>query len=431
MTVTGRYGALEPFGASIKAVQCNNGTEFDNLSSRTHFLTRGVHLRMSCPYTSSQNGKAERIIRSINNVASMPPSYWVEALSTATLLLNILPTKTLAFATPHLALFGTPATYDHLWVFGCKCYPNLSATARHKLAPRSALCRDDPRSPATFDFLNATDSVPVMVFPLLPCPATPPAPLPVPLMLCLGRPCLPRDLAAASRATRGHDDASRTTCGHDDASSRATRGHVDASTCATRGHVDASRCLACLRASWMALGPVASTMCAWSPARLPSTAWYLEITRVYTRRAPAASPAVCPAAPAPVPRGAVAVPPVTNQHSMATHGKSGFRVPALPKTFRSALAGPLWRAAMEEEHDALMKNHTWELVPCPAAANVVTGKWIFKHKFNADGSLERYKARWVLRGFTQRPGVDFAETFSPVVKPATIRTVLSLALTRH
>ena len=62
---------------------------------------------------------------------------------------------------------------------------------------------------------------------------------------------------------------------------------------------------------------------------------------------------------------------------------------------------------------------------------MVTGKWIFKHKFNADGSLERYKARWVLRGFTQRPGVGFAETFSPVVKPATVRTVLSLALSRR
>jgi len=62
---------------------------------------------------------------------------------------------------------------------------------------------------------------------------------------------------------------------------------------------------------------------------------------------------------------------------------------------------------------------------------VVIGKWIFKHKFKADGSLERYKAHWVLRGFTQRPGVDFAETFSSVVKPATVRTVLSLALSRN
>jgi len=70
-------------------------------------------------------------------------------------------------------------------------------------------------------------------------------------------------------------------------------------------------------------------------------------------------------------------------------------------------------------------------VPRLPRANVVTGKWIFKHKLQSDGSLERYKARWVLRGFTQRPGVDFDETFSPVVKPATVRTVLSLALTRH
>jgi hypothetical protein len=51
---------------------------------------------------------------------------------------------------------------------------------------------------------------------------------------------------------------------------------------------------------------------------------------------------------------------------------------------------------------------------------VVIGKWIFKYKFKADGSLERYKARWVVRGFTQCPDVDFAETFSPVVKPATV-----------
>jgi histone deacetylase 1/2 len=84
---------------------------------------------------------------------------------------------------------------------------------------------------------------------------------------------------------------------------------------------------------------------------------------------------------------------------------------------------------MEEEHVALLDNHTWDLVPRPNKANVVTGKWIFKHKFHANGSLERYKARWVLRGLTQRPGVDYDETFSPIVKPATARTVITLAHT--
>ena len=102
---------------------------------------------MSCPYTSAQNGKAERIIRTTNNVvrsllfhASVPPSFWAAALGMATHLLNILPTKTLSFSTSHLALFGVPPSYEHLRVFGCKCYPNLSATAAHKLAPRSTLC---------------------------------------------------------------------------------------------------------------------------------------------------------------------------------------------------------------------------------------------------------------------------------------------------
>jgi transposase InsO family protein len=135
------------FGNRVKAVQSDNDKEFDNSSTRTFLLTHGVLFRMSCPYTSPQNGKAERIIRTTNDVirsllfqASMPPSYWVEALHTATLLLNILPTKTLDFSTPHSALLGSAPSYDHLRVFGCKCYPNLSATAPHKLAPRSALC---------------------------------------------------------------------------------------------------------------------------------------------------------------------------------------------------------------------------------------------------------------------------------------------------
>jgi len=67
---------------------------------------------------------------------------------------------------------------------------------------------------------------------------------------------------------------------------------------------------------------------------------------------------------------------------------------------------------------------TWDLVQRPSGCNVVTDKWIWTHKRRADGTLERYKGRWVLRGFTQRPGVDY-ETFSTVVKPATVRTVLS------
>jgi hypothetical protein len=102
---------------------------------------------MSCPYTSPQNGKAECIIRSVINVirtlliqASLPGRYWAEGLHTATYLLNRLPTMAIQAACPHLVLFGSAPSYEHLRVFGCMCYPNTTATAPHKHSPRSTRC---------------------------------------------------------------------------------------------------------------------------------------------------------------------------------------------------------------------------------------------------------------------------------------------------
>jgi len=85
---------------------------------------------------------------------------------------------------------------------------------------------------------------------------------------------------------------------------------------------------------------------------------------------------------------------------------------------------------MVDEYRALIDNGTWRLVPRPPRANVVSGKWIFKHKYHSDGSLDRHKARWVVRRFSQQHGLDYDETFNPVVKPATIRVILSLAVSR-
>jgi hypothetical protein len=103
-------------------------------------------------------------------------------------------------------------------------------------------------------------------------------------------------------------------------------------------------------------------------------------------------------------------------------------VDAVPTMARQALQDPLWRAAMANEHQALVDNGTWSLMPRPPRANVVTGKWIFHHKFHSDGSLAMRKARWVLHGFSQHPSIDYDKTFSPIVKPSTIRLVLRIAV---
>ncbi|KAH9684881.1 retrovirus-related pol polyprotein from transposon RE1 [Citrus sinensis] len=126
-------------------------------------------------------------------------------------------------------------------------------------------------------------------------------------------------------------------------------------------------------------------------------------------------------------------------HSMVTRSKNGIfkpkayllallAQPSEPTSVSQALTDPKWLKAMQEEFQALQANHTWELVLPKAPVKVVGNKWVFRIKYNPDGSILKHKARLVAKGFHQVHGIDYTETFSPVVKASTVRVVLSIAV---
>ncbi|CAL1404046.1 unnamed protein product [Linum trigynum] len=132
--------------------------------------------------------------------------------------------------------------------------------------------------------------------------------------------------------------------------------------------------------------------------------------------------------------------PTSSLHPMVTRIKTGHLKPKAllshlptddtPRTVAQALRLPHWRAAMSDEVSAQIRNHTWDLVPAPPDCNILSNKWVYRTKIHPDGSLDRHRARLVARGFEQIPGLDFDQTYSPVLKPATLRLILGLAVTQ-
>ena len=99
-----------------------------------------------------------------------------------------------------------------------------------------------------------------------------------------------------------------------------------------------------------------------------------------------------------------------------------------PKGIEEALKDQEWKEAADSEYQSLMENETWKLVKLPTGRKPVRCKWIFKTKRTSEGKVERYKARFVAKGYTQKPGEDHDETFSPVVRYSSIRTLLAFSV---
>lgn len=102
-----------------------------------------------------------------------------------------------------------------------------------------------------------------------------------------------------------------------------------------------------------------------------------------------------------------------------------------PNSYTRACKNSNWIAAMQKKLDALQENHTWNLTYLAPGKNTVGNRWVYEIKRHANGNTERYKARLVAKGFTHEEGIYYHETFAPVVKMTTVRTLLSVASSRN
>ena len=99
----------------------------------------------------------------------------------------------------------------------------------------------------------------------------------------------------------------------------------------------------------------------------------------------------------------------------------------IPSCYSEAAKHDCWRKAMEEELQALVDNHTWDIVHCPANVKAIGCKWVYSIKLHSNGTLDRYKARLVALGNKQEYGINYEETFAPVAKMTTVRMIISIA----
>jgi hypothetical protein len=99
----------------------------------------------------------------------------------------------------------------------------------------------------------------------------------------------------------------------------------------------------------------------------------------------------------------------------------------VPNSVQEAIKDPRWKNAMNEEMKSLQRNATWEVIDLPTGKKHVGCRWIFSVKYKADGDIKRFKARLVVKGYSQTYGINYTETFSPTAKINIVRILLSFS----
>ena len=359
----------------IKVFRQDNVMEYRDSKLLSFLSEQGILSEFSCPYTSQQNSRAERkhrhildLVRAMLISASCPERAWGEAALTTIHIINRLPSSVLGNVSPFERLYSTTPDYKLLKVFGCACFVLLQPHGYSKLEPRACLCcflsyGTEHNSYRCWD--------------------------PISQRIRIYHHVVFWEHIMFSSLSKFKFITSTST-------PLFTDPDVDLFSSDTYA---------------------GSETYAGSSSELPTPS---DVQSTSNDGVPIVDPEP-PTIELP-PKVRNPPPYLRDYHCYSTmlHHHE-------PQSYKEASTDPHWQQAMQEELQALEKTHTWDLVDPPSYKTLVGCKWVYKIKTLSDGSIEHYKARLVAKGFTQEYGIDYEETFAPVARINSVRTLLTIA----
>lgn len=386
----------------IKSIRSDNGTEYTNLAFRQFCQQAGIAQQFTQIHTPQQNGVSERLNRSIKQGTTalliqsrLPISIWPQAVMFYIHMKNISPSAAVNFEIPHELFFKRKAEYKQLRVFGCKCvYRKPSTNHKFDSTGEFGYFVGFPSDKSGYLIYNSTNNSIVNS----------------------------RDVKFFENEFYCAKQQSSSTSNND-------------SLVQISEFLSDSEIIPFQNSESDVQNLNIETQSDLIPLNSPNQH---EDTSTNEDDQLSSPPHISPLVSPSSNQQIVTQPPIRRTRPRKTY------VPSKEYELRprnhlcyihpnreidKLLSGPnaqKWNDAMREEFDSLMQNNTWTLVKRPADAKVIESMWILKEKF--EGSQTRFKARFVAKGFRQKYGVDYFETFSPVVNQSSVRLLLSHAI---
>ena len=397
-------------GTVIKILRSDNGGEYRNDAMDRFCKSKSIKQEYTVPYNPEQNGMAERMNRTLVEMtrcmlkdSGLHKSYWCEAMMTAAYIRNVLSNSSNKSSSPFKRVFKKEPPLDHMRVFGEQCYAHVPKVKRNKLDDTGVKCYflGYEKNHKAYRLLNSVDGSIVIsrsvTFSGHPRMKTQKKQV---------QQIFDMDEEEDSTAPSSEEMEIDTTADGDAFRTPPMRPQQEPQ------HVDHERpsCAIPSRAS--------ST-----PGRDGEEEWMVRpirkkrgVTR-YEQEYPN------------MPRGHFSLDDFEGEpdaHHCFAAVEDGEQAATYDEVMKSKYKYE-WMCAMQSEMKSLQDHETWKLVDMPPGKKAVGCKWVYRIKRNPKDEIVKFKARLVAKGFTQRPGIDYTETFAPVARKESINTVLAIA----